>query len=50
MDLEVTPSLDKVLSDIDSLKRKARLLDILLGYYDDGNMMFKEIPAEWKCL
>ena len=47
MDLEVTPHLDKVLSDIDSLKRKAKLLDILLSHYDDGNMEFRPLPEKW---
>ena len=47
MDLDDSLQLDKLVSEIATLKSKARLLDIVLGHYDDIKMEFKPMKDSW---
>jgi len=45
--LDDLEQLDGVLDDISILKKRSKLLEILLGYYDYSTMTFN-IPSKWK--
>jgi hypothetical protein len=46
--LNPTKKLDKVMTDIETLKKRSQLLDIFLNYYNHLEGTFKDVPVEWK--
>ena len=45
--LEDSLQLDKFVEEIKVLKDKAKLLDILLGHYDDTKLKFNQPKEKW---